>query len=101
MYEIFGLIQTNSIKNCLNGFLNLIDLNLILSKPIEPVLIKDGKKDKFLNVELKAIPNQFNIWDKIIINESKTCGEILLFFKEKYDVDINYISINDKEIYYK
>ena len=99
--QIFGLIQTNSIKNCLNGFLNLIDLNLILSKPIEPVLIKDGKKDKFLNVELKAIPNQFNIWDKIIINESKTCGEILLFFKEKYDVDINYISINDKEIYYK
>jgi len=99
--QIFGLIQTSSIKYCLNGFLNLIDLNLLLSKPVKPVQIKDGNKDKFLNVDIKAIPNKFNIWDKIIINESKTCGEIILFFKEKYDVDINYISINDKEIYYK
>ena len=99
--QIFGLIQTHSTKYCLNGFLNLINLNLQLYEPIKPKLIVDGQKDKFLDVEIKAIPHEFNIWDKLIIDGSKTCGELIIFFKNQYNVDLNYISINGIEIYYK
>jgi hypothetical protein len=54
-----------------------------------------------LNLEIKAIPNDFSVWDKIIINESKTIRQFLEYFKSKYNVELNYMSINEEEIYYK
>ena len=99
--QIFGLIQKSSLKNCLNGFLSLINLHLNLYKPIGPKKICSGEKDLFLNLEIKAIPNDFSVWDKIIINESKTIGQFLEYFKNKYNVELNYMSINEEEIYYK
>ena len=99
--QIFGLIQKSSLKNCLNGFLSLINLHLNLYKPIGPKKICSGEKDLFLNLEIKAIPNDFIVWDKIIINESKTIGQFLEYFKNKYNVELNYMSINEEEIYYK
>ena len=99
--QIFCLILTHSTKYCLNGFLSLINLNLHLYEPIKPKIINDGEKDKLLDMEIKAIPHKWNIWDRIIINKSFTCGDFILYFKEKYNVDINYISINEVEIFYK
>jgi ubiquitin-activating enzyme E1 len=74
---------------------------LNLYKPIGPKKICSGEKDLFLNLEIKAIPNDFSVWDKIIINESKTIGQFLEYFKNKYNVELNYMSINEEEIYYK
>ena len=99
--QIFSLIQIHSTKYCLNGFLSLVNLNLHLSEPISPKIIADGEKDNLLDMEIKAIPHEWTIWDQIVINKSFTCNEFILDFKKNYNVDINNISINGIEIFYK
>ena len=42
-----------------------------------------------MNAPIKAIPEGFTNYDKIIIKEgSLTFGEFLVWFKEKYGVDV-------------
>ena len=49
-----------------------------------------------------AVPNKFNSWEKIIINQSMTIKEIINYFKEKYNVDISLIQAdNIYNIYFK
>ena len=100
-FQIYFLIQTKSIEYCRNGFLSLVNLDVNIYPPLKPKLIKSGNKDDVLDMEIKAIPNDFSIWNKLYINESMTCESFLNHFKEKYNVDINYISVEGIEIFYK
>ena len=52
-----------------------------------------------LNESIRVVPNKWTIWDKIQINESKTCKELIELIKFQYNVDINLISSDSFIIY--
>ena len=82
--------------------LNFID-NCYFVRPLPSLVYKeDTKKDPFFKCPIVAIPNKFNSWEKIIINQSMTIKEIINYFKEKYNVDISLIQAdNTCNIYFK
>ncbi len=82
--------------------LNFID-NCYFVRPLPPLVYKeDTKIDPFFKCPIVAVPNKFNSWEKIIINQSMTIKEIIYYFKEKYNVDISLIQAdNICNIYFK
>ena len=82
--------------------LNFID-NCYFVRPLPPLVYKEyTKKDPFFKCPIVAVPNKFNSWEKIIINQSMTIKEIINYFKEKYNVDISLIQAdNICNIYFK
>ena len=85
-----------------NYTLNFID-NCYFVRPLPNLVYKeDTKKDSFFGCPVVAVPNKFNSWEKIIINQSMTIKEIINYFKEKYNVDISLIQAdNICNIYFK
>jgi len=93
--QIYTLLQTDnlrSFRNCdLNLGIGLFDLFI----PEEKRYIKDLKNDKNI-LEKKVIPREYTVWDKIdIIGPNKTVKNIVDDFKDKYNVDIDYINYNN------
>ena len=93
--QIYTLLQTDnlrSFRNCdLNLGISLFDLYI----PGDKIYIKDFKNDKNI-IEKKVIPGEYTVWDKIdIIGPNKTVKNIVDDFKDKYNVDIDYINYND------
>jgi hypothetical protein len=82
--------------------LNFID-NSYFVRPLPPLIYtEDTKNDPFFKCPIIAIPNKFNSWEKIIIKQSMTIKEIILYFQEKYKVDISLIQVdNICNIYFK
>ena len=82
--------------------LNFIDNCYFVRQLPSLVYIKDTKKDPFFKCPIIAVPNKFNSWEKIVINQSMTIKEIINYFKEKYNVDISLIQAdNICNIYFK
>jgi ubiquitin-activating enzyme E1 len=72
-----------------NTFVNLALPLFVITEPSEILRTKSKKLDVIMNAPIKAIPEGFTNYDKIIIKEgSLTFGEIFVWFKEKYGVDV-------------
>ena len=54
--------------------------------------MQDNKFDEKIMGPVKAIPEGWNAWDRIEINETKTCGQIIDYLKEKYNVDVDMLT---------
>ena len=66
--------------------------------PHEPKKVRDIPP-KGRDKPKKAIPEGWNAWDTIDINESKTVGELCEILKTKYNVIVGTLFIDDKAIY--
>ena len=94
--QIYALIQTDNIRLLRCGALNLATSEFDLFIPEEKRYIKNISKTKN-TPEYKVIPNEFTIWDKIdIIGPNITIKNIVDDFKNKYNVDIDFIIYNNK-----
>ena len=66
-------------------------MNLIYE---EKRFIKDIQKNN--EIEYKAIPSEFTVWDKIDLKgPNLTIKSLVELFKNKYNVDIEYINYNN------
>ena len=91
--QIFTLLQTHEIEYLRNCYFNLGINNFIFSQPYEPNYMKDQKHSKILlDKPVKVIPQNRTVWDKIEIKGSKTCGEMIEFFKKEHNIDIELLS---------
>jgi len=107
---MIAIIHNKMIKNIKKGkeikfksyTLNFID-NCYFVRPLPSLVYKeDAKIDPFFKCPIVAVPNKFNSWEKIIINQSMTIKQIINYFKEKYNVDISLIQAdNTCNIYFK
>ena len=93
--QIYTLLQTdnlNSFRNCnINLGVGLINLYI----PEEKRLITDSM-DNENNLVKKVIPRDFTIWDKIdILGPKITIKNIVDDFKDKYNVEIDFINYKD------
>ena len=94
--QIYALIQTNNIRLFRCGALNLATSEFDLFIPEEKRYIKNIPKTKG-NPEYKVIPKEYTVWDKIdIIGPNITAKNLVDDFKNKYNVDIDYINYNNK-----
>jgi ubiquitin-activating enzyme E1 len=93
--QIYTLLQTDNIRFLRSGAINLATNEYDLSIPEEKRYITDkAKTDK--TPEYKVIPKEFTVWDKIdIIGPNITVKTIVDDFKNKYNVDIDFINYSN------
>ena len=63
-----------------------------MSEPKPAIQMKDKDNDPILLGPVKAIPPNWTVWDKIIINKSMTCQELIDYIMEKYKVEVSIIT---------
>ena len=82
--------------------LDFID-NCYFVRPLPKLIYKeDTNNDPFFKCPIITVPKKFHCWEKIIINKSMTIQQIIDYFKEKYDVEISLIQVdNICNIYFK
>ena len=95
--QLYTLLQTHDIKYLRNVFFNLANNYYLFSEPTPPIEIKD-KLPNENGGPMKAVPEGFNIWDKIEIRGSKTCKELFDYFKVKFNIVIDFLVANGEII---
>jgi ubiquitin-activating enzyme E1 len=96
--QIYTLLQTNKIDFMRNVFMNLAVNLFVLTEPSEKVVQKDKDYDPFLLGPVKAIPEKWSIWDKLVIDGPITVKEFINYLKDKYKVDVSIIASNNVTI---
>ena len=96
--KIYTLLQ-NVDLNCLrSGAINLGISEFDLFIPEEKRYTKDIPQTEN-NPEYKVIPKEFTVWDKIdLYGPNMTIKSLVYYFKNKYNVDIDYINYNKNNI---
>jgi ubiquitin-activating enzyme E1 len=90
--QIYTLLQTDNLRSFRNSDFNLGTSLFDLYIPEEKRYIRDYINNKNI-LEKKAIPGEYTIWDKIdIVGPNKTVRNFVDVFKEKYNIDIDYIN---------
>ena len=98
--EMYKVAQGfNDIESYKNGFITLALPLFVFSEPL-PVLKNTSKAfDPILGSPIKAIPEGFTIYDKIVVEGPMKFGDILKHLSEKFQIHINLISCGDKLFY--
>ena len=90
--QIYTLLQTDDLYSFKNCDLNLATSQFDLYFPEEKRYIGETINNENI-VENKVIPKEFSVWDKIDIKgPNKTIKNIVDYFKDNYNVDIDYIN---------
>ena len=97
--QILNLIQTHELTILRNTLFNLGTYFINQLKPQAVIYHKDNEIDPILKKPVRYIPDMWTIWDKIEINESKTCNEFIELIAKEYGVIIILITSNNIIIY--
>ena len=93
--QIYTLLQTDNLRSFRNSDFNLGTSLFDLYIPEEKRYIQDCINNENTLVK-KVIPGEYTVWDKIdIIGPNKTVRNFVDDFKDKYNVDIDYINYDD------
>ena len=90
--QFYTFFQTNDPKYFRDCFFNLCSNYFFFSKPNAPIQMRDSEFDEKIMGPVKAIPEGWNVWDRIDINETKTCGQLIDYLKEKYNIDVDMLT---------
>ena len=93
--QLYTLKQTQNIDYLRDCNMNLSFNNYIFGKPIK---CKYEKKIEE-NENIKFIPEEFTIWDFIIINKSMTIEQFKEYIKNTYNVNVYSINSNYLNLY--
>ena len=93
--QLYTLLQTHELKFLRNCYFNLSCNYYLFDEPVPAKKMIDKESDENGN-PVKMIPEGWTTWDKILIEGSKTCQELMDYIKEKYDVDVDIIMANEE-----
>ena len=96
--QLYTLYQTNKIDFLRDCYLNLAINSIFMSEPKPAIQMKDKDNDPILLGPVKAIPPNWTVWDKITINKSMTCQELIDYVMEKYKVEVSIITAGNVTI---
>ena len=94
-YTIFQTKENKYLRNC------ILDLNsnyFYFYPPYESIIMKDTQPGPF-NGAFKVFPGEWNEWEIFEMKGSKTCGEFIEYFKNKYEFNIGSIYTDELMIY--
>ena len=97
--QLYTLYQTNKIEYLRDCYLNLGINVMIMSEPREAIKNQDKENDPLLLGPVKAIPPNWTIWDKITINKSMTCKELIEYIMKEYNVEVSTITAGNFTIF--
>ena len=97
--QLYTLYQTNKIEYLRDCYLNLGINAMIMSEPREAIKNQDKENDPLLLGPVKAIPPNWTIWDKITINKSMTCKELIDYIMKEYNVEVSTITAGNFTIF--
>jgi len=97
--QLYTLLQTNKIEFFRNCYLNLSINRLVLTLPSKEIKHKDEEYNEEISGPIKAIPLNWTVWDKIIINDSKTPKELIDLIKSDYGVEVILVTSNGITIF--
>jgi ubiquitin-activating enzyme E1 len=90
--QIYTLLQTKDISFMRNTFLNLAVNLFILTEPAEKIEQKDKEYDPLMLGPVRAIPKNWTVWDRIVIQGPLTFQQLMDHLKNTYNVEINIIT---------
>jgi hypothetical protein len=91
--QLYTMLQTNEKKYFRECLIDLGSNNYCLMEPKPPNKKKDKKPTNENKYPKKIIPEGWNSWDRIEIRGSKTCGELLDYLKETYNIDVDMLYV--------
>ena len=96
--QLYTLYQTNKINFVRDCYLNLGVNSIFMTEPRSVIKMQDKDYDPLLLGPVKAIPLGWTVWDKIIINKSMTCKELIDYINDKYNVEVSIIKSGKVDI---
>ena len=96
LYTTFQTTENKYFRECIFNF-NTNYFNF--SPPHKAIKTLDKELDPINRCPIKAIPEGWTSWDRIEVKGSKTCGELCEYLKEKYQIIVDTIFIDNIMIY--
>jgi len=90
--QMYTLLQTTDVTYLRGAFINLAVSLFVLTEPQEVIKTRDKEYDPMLLGPVKAIPKDFTVWDKIVINGSHTFKQFIDHFMKEYGVEVQIIT---------
>jgi len=90
--QMYTLLQTTDVTYLRGAFINLAVCLFVLTEPQEVIKTRDKEYDPMLLGPVKAIPKDFTVWDKIVINGSHTFKQFIDHFMKEYGVEVQIIT---------
>merc|ERR1711976_75795 len=94
--EIYKFVQGyTALEDVKNSFINLALPLFVFSEPTEVGKKKDKDYDPISMSAVKAVPSEFTVYDKVVVNEGPlTFKELFDYLEKKYDVEIQLVSMD-------
>lgn len=99
--EFYKVVAGNQpIESLRNTFMNLALNIYAMGEPGPSKKTSSKDYDPIAMGPIKAIPEGFSRWDKIVVKEGNmTCGEFAQWLKDKYNVDVHMITSGKTILY--
>ena len=92
--QFYTFFQTNEKEYFRFCYFNSALNKYYFFEPDEPRKMKDKEYDDKLMSPVKAIPEGWNIWDRIEIEGPKTCGQLIDYLEDKYKITIDILIVD-------
>jgi len=76
-------------------FINLALPLFLIEEPLPPKKNVSKAMDKIMGCPIKAIPEGFTIWDRIVLKGPMKIGEIMEYFKKEYESTLAIMSVGE------